>query len=110
MRHDACLRAAARAIYDTCYSTEELAPVHFDEAEQYRTILHRRASRPLRTPAAIHCTMEARRPLCSRFQRLLQDCRRSHNRPTAATAASKLGISLSPANAMPPTNRAYSSA
>lgn len=43
MQHDICLRAAARAIYDACYPTEELAPVGFDEAERYGTIHYRRA-------------------------------------------------------------------
>ncbi|MAM38985.1 MAG: hypothetical protein CMN60_05950 [Sphingobium sp.] len=43
MQHDMCLRAAARAIYDACYPTDELAPVGFDEAERYGTIHYRRA-------------------------------------------------------------------
>jgi len=43
MRHDSRLRASARAIYDTCYPTDELAPVGFDDAERYGTIHYRRA-------------------------------------------------------------------
>jgi hypothetical protein len=43
MQHDACLRAAARAIYDTVYRTDELAPVGFDDAERYGTVHYRRA-------------------------------------------------------------------
>jgi len=43
MQHDACLRAAARAIYDACFPTEEIAPVGFDDAERYGTIHYRRA-------------------------------------------------------------------
>lgn len=43
MQHDTCLRAAARAIYDACYPTDELAPVGFEEAERYGTIHYRRA-------------------------------------------------------------------
>ena len=43
MQHDLSLRAAARAIYDACYPTEELAPVGVDEAERYGTIHYRRA-------------------------------------------------------------------
>ncbi|MDG5488864.1 hypothetical protein NYR55_09585 [Sphingomonas sp. BGYR3] len=43
MQHDASLRAAARAIYDACFPTEELAPVGFDDAERYGTIHYRRA-------------------------------------------------------------------
>ncbi|MFD1789697.1 hypothetical protein ACFSC3_19255 [Sphingomonas floccifaciens] len=43
MEHDLRLRAAARAIYDACYPSEELAPVGFDEAERCRTIHYRQA-------------------------------------------------------------------
>ncbi|MEP7007327.1 MAG: hypothetical protein ABI810_15180 [Sphingomonas bacterium] len=43
MQHDTCLRAAARAIYDACFPTEEIAPVEFDVAEKYGTIHYRRA-------------------------------------------------------------------
>lgn len=43
MEHDLQLRAAARAIYDACYPSEEWAPVGFDEAERYRTVHYRQA-------------------------------------------------------------------
>lgn len=43
MQHDRSLRAAARAIYDACYPTDEFAPVGFDEAERYGTIHYRQA-------------------------------------------------------------------
>jgi len=43
MQHDIRLRAAARAIYDACFPTEEIAPVGFDEAERFGTIHYRRA-------------------------------------------------------------------
>lgn len=43
MQHDVCLRAAARAIYDACFPTEDTAPVGFEEAERYGTIHYRRA-------------------------------------------------------------------
>jgi hypothetical protein len=43
MEHDLQLRAAARAIYDSCYPGEEWAPVGFDEAERFRTIHYRQA-------------------------------------------------------------------
>jgi hypothetical protein len=43
MQHDLRLRAAARAIYDACYPTEDWAPVGFEEAERYRTIHYRQA-------------------------------------------------------------------
>ncbi|CUS43539.1 MAG: hypothetical protein V4610_15390 [Pseudomonadota bacterium] len=43
MQHDVRLRAAARAIYDTCYPGEEWAPVDFTEAERHGTIHYRQA-------------------------------------------------------------------
>lgn len=43
MQHDPAMRAAARAIYDAVWPTEELAPVGFEDAERYRTIHYRRA-------------------------------------------------------------------
>ena len=43
MEHDLRLRAAARAIYDACYPSEEWAPVGFEEAERFRTIHYRQA-------------------------------------------------------------------
>ena len=43
MEHDLLLRAAARAIYDACYPTEEWAPFGFDEAERFETVHYRQA-------------------------------------------------------------------
>lgn len=43
MQHDVQLRAAARAIFDTCYPCEEWSPVGFDEAERHGTIHYRQA-------------------------------------------------------------------
>lgn len=43
MEHDLQLRAAARAIYDACYPTEEWAPCGFEEAEQFGTVHYRQA-------------------------------------------------------------------
>lgn len=43
MQHDTKLRAAARAIYDACYPTDDFAPVGFDDAERYRTLHYRQA-------------------------------------------------------------------
>jgi hypothetical protein len=37
------LRAAARAIYDACFPTDEVAPVGFDDAEKFETVHYRRA-------------------------------------------------------------------
>lgn len=43
MQHDARMREAARAIYETVYPGEEWAPVGFEEAERYGTIHYRQA-------------------------------------------------------------------
>jgi hypothetical protein len=43
MEHDLQLRAAARAIYDACYPSDEWAPVGFEEAERFKTIHYRQA-------------------------------------------------------------------
>ena len=43
MEHDLQLRAAARAIYDACYPSEDWAPVGFEDAERFRTIHYRQA-------------------------------------------------------------------
>jgi hypothetical protein len=43
MQHDLCLRAAARAIYDACYPSDDWSPLTFEEAERYRTIHYRQA-------------------------------------------------------------------
>lgn len=43
LQHDQQLRAAARAIYDTVYPSEEWAPVGFEEAEKFGTVHYRNA-------------------------------------------------------------------
>jgi hypothetical protein len=43
VQHDPLLRASARAIYDSCYPSEDWAPVGFDEAERAGTIHYRQA-------------------------------------------------------------------
>ncbi len=43
MQHDPRLRAAARAIYDSCYPSDDWAALPFDEAERYRTVQYRQA-------------------------------------------------------------------
>ncbi len=43
MQHDVRLRAAARAIFDACYPSEDWSPVRFEEAERYRTVHYRQA-------------------------------------------------------------------
>ena len=43
MQHDVRLRAAAEAIYDACYPSEEWSPVPFREAERLGTLHYRQA-------------------------------------------------------------------
>ena len=43
MRHDVRLRAAARAIFDTCYPSDDWSPVRFEEAERFGTVHYRQA-------------------------------------------------------------------
>ncbi|WP_260598868.1 hypothetical protein [Sphingomonas endolithica] len=62
MQHDLQLRAAARAIYDACYPTEEWAPVRFDEAERFGTVHYRQA---------VGAAQEARSALGAQHDQLL---------------------------------------
>jgi hypothetical protein len=43
MQHDVRLRAAARAIFDACYPSDEWSPVPFEEAERFGTVHYRQA-------------------------------------------------------------------
>ena len=43
MQHDVRLRAAARAIFDACYPSDDWSPVRFDEAERFGTVHYRQA-------------------------------------------------------------------
>ena len=43
LEHDHELRAAARAIYDAVYPSEEWTPVPFAEAEKFGTVHYRNA-------------------------------------------------------------------
>ncbi|MCU6453983.1 hypothetical protein LPN01_07830 [Sphingomonas sp. A2-49] len=43
MRHDMQLRAAARAIYDECYPSEEWSALPFEDAERFGTVHYRQA-------------------------------------------------------------------
>jgi hypothetical protein len=61
MEHDLRLRAAARAIYDACYPTEEWAPCGFDEAERCGTVHYRQA---------VGAAQQARSVLSSRGEQL----------------------------------------
>jgi hypothetical protein len=42
MQPEPCVRAAARTIYDACF-TDEIAPYAFEDAEKYDTVHYRRA-------------------------------------------------------------------
>lgn len=53
MQHDVPLRAAARAIYDTCYPSEEWVPLAFEEAERCGTVHYRQAVQAAQT-ARLH--------------------------------------------------------
>lgn len=52
MQHDTCLRAAARAIYDTCFPADAVALVGFDDAERHGTLHYRRAVEAAQTARA----------------------------------------------------------
>ena len=43
MQHDVRLRAAARAIFDACYPSDDWSPVPFAEAERLGTVHYRQA-------------------------------------------------------------------
>lgn len=61
MEHDLQLRAAARAIYDACYPSDEWTPVGFAEAERCGTIHYRQA---------VDAALQARSALASRGEQL----------------------------------------
>jgi hypothetical protein len=57
MQQDLQLRAAARAIYENVYPTEEWAPVSFDQAERFGTVHYRQAvgaAQEARSVLAVH--------------------------------------------------------
>ena len=62
MQHDLQLRAAARAIYENVYPTDEWAPVSFDQAERFGTVHYR---------LAVGAAQEARSVLAARHEQLL---------------------------------------
>lgn len=43
MEHDLLLRAAALAIYDACYTSDDWSPVGFDEAKRCGTVHYRQS-------------------------------------------------------------------
>jgi len=53
MQHDPRLRAAARAIYDACYPSEEWSLFPFDEAERYGTVHYEMKGKHHRTDTGI---------------------------------------------------------
>lgn len=63
MQHDLRLRAAARAIYDACYPSEEWAPLGFDEAERHATIHYRQAVGAAQQAGCVLCDRGEQLPL-----------------------------------------------
>jgi len=61
MEHDLLLRAAARAIYDACYPSDDWSPVGFEEAERCGTVHYRQA---------VDAALQARAVLAVRGERL----------------------------------------
>ncbi len=61
MEHDLLLRAAARAIYDACYPSDDWSPVGFDEAERCGTVHYRQA---------VNAALQARAVLAVRGEQL----------------------------------------
>jgi hypothetical protein len=61
MEHDLLLRAAARAIYDACYPSDDWSPVGFDEAERCGTVHYRQA---------VDAALQARAALAVRGEQL----------------------------------------
>lgn len=61
MEHDLLLRAAARAIYDACYPSDDWSPVGFDEAERCGTVHYRQA---------VDAALQARAVLAVRAEQL----------------------------------------
>ncbi len=56
MHHDPQMRAAARAVYDACYPSEDWARLGFEEAERHRTVEYRQsvdAARQVRSVLAV---------------------------------------------------------
>ncbi len=62
MQHDLQLRAAARAIYETVYPSEDWTPVGFDEAERFGTVHYRQA---------VGAAQQARSVLVATYEQLL---------------------------------------
>ncbi|RYD68601.1 MAG: hypothetical protein EOP58_00125 [Sphingomonadales bacterium] len=62
MQHDLQLRAAARAIYDACYPSEDWAPVGFDQAERWGTVHYRQAVGAAQQARAMLATETAVQP------------------------------------------------
>ncbi len=62
MENDLQLRAAARAIYDACYPTEEWVPCGFEEAERFGTVHYRQV---------VGAAQEVRRALTAERERQL---------------------------------------
>ena len=58
MQHEVRLRAAAQAIFDACYPSDDWSPVRFAEAERFGTVHYRHA-----VEAAQHARAELQAPI-----------------------------------------------
>ncbi|WP_230482313.1 hypothetical protein [Sphingomonas sp. Leaf21] len=63
MQHDTQLRAAAEAIYNEVYPSEDWSPLPFAEAERYGTIHYRQAVGAAQRAKAVLSRNEVQLPL-----------------------------------------------
>ncbi|MBB5699853.1 hypothetical protein [Sphingomonas yantingensis] len=61
MQYDLQLRAAASAVYNACYPSEDWSPVGFDEAERFGTVHYRQA---------VDAALQARAVMAARGEQL----------------------------------------
>jgi hypothetical protein len=59
MTHDPVMRAAARAVFEAVYPSDEWSPFSFEEAERYGTIHYRQAvEAAARVKANLTCDLQ----------------------------------------------------
>ncbi len=63
MHHDTQLRAAAKAIYDGVYPSDDWSPLPFEDAERYGTIHYRQAVGAAQRAKALLTDSEVQLPL-----------------------------------------------
>lgn len=67
MQHDLQLRAAARAIYENVYPTEEWAPVSFVQAERFGIVHYWQAVGAAQVPRSVLVSPHEQRLLAAIF-------------------------------------------